>query len=235
MVALREHPAVAAGNDAELDPRPFRRTGRRSRALQATFPSSATPRTIPSPRPADARRHRWPRRRRRGTAHRRGASRRVRSRRRRRARSRSPRLPSRNSAPAAAACSARWRSSRRRCVIAMSGSALFRASIARYPGADDHAIDNVLHDRLDRAWRMPKRTSRQPSAARLVAREPRLVDEENARPGPCEVDRRGRSCRPGTDDENVKALHPAIVGRAASRGYNCAPRRGSRVAKGGGL
>ena len=103
------------------------------------------------------------------------------------------------------------------------------------PDADDHAIDNVLHDRIDRTWQMPKRAPREPSATRLVAREARLVDEENAHPGPLEVDRRGRSCRPGTDDEDVEALHPAIVGRAASRGYNCAPRRGSRVAKGGGL
>ena len=103
------------------------------------------------------------------------------------------------------------------------------------PDADDHAIDNVLHDRVDRTWQMPKRAPREPSATRLVAREARLVDEENAHPGPLEVDRRGRSCRPGTDDEDVEALHPAIVGRAASRGYNCAPRRGSRVAKGGGL
>ena len=51
VVALREDPAVAAGHDAELDP------GRalvapRSSAPQGTFPSSATPRTIPSPRPA---------------------------------------------------------------------------------------------------------------------------------------------------------------------------------------
>ena len=73
---------------------------------------------------------------------------------------------------------------------------------------------------------MPKRAPGEPSAARLVAREARLVDEENAHPGACEVDRRGRPCRPGTDDEHVEALHPAIVGRAASRGYNCAPPQG---------
>ena len=50
------------------------------------------------------------------------------------------------------------------------------------PDADDHAIDNVLHDSVDRTWQMPKRTPREPSATRLVAREPRLVDEENAHP-----------------------------------------------------
>ena len=92
--------------------------------------------------------------------------------------------------------------------------------------ADDHAIDNVLHDRIDCTRQMPKRASGEPSATRLVAWEARLVDEENAHPGPLEVDRRGRSCRPGTDDEDVEALHPAIVGRRGE------PRLQLRAAQG---
>jgi hypothetical protein len=94
------------------------------------------------------------------------------------------------------------------------------------PDADDHANDDVLHDWIDGAREMPERPSGKSAAARFVAREPRLVDEKNAHPGPLEVDCRRRSCRPSTDDENVEALHPAIVGRASSRGYNCAPPQG---------
>src|SRR4029079_2941462 len=79
------------------------------------------------------------------------------------------------------------------------------------PDTDDHAIDHVLHDRIDCTWQLAKRASREPSPARLVARESSLVDEENAHPCPLEVDRRGRSCRPGTHDEHVEAIHSAIV------------------------
>ncbi len=103
------------------------------------------------------------------------------------------------------------------------------------PDADDHAIDDVLHDRIDRARQVPKRAPGEPSAARLVARESCLVDEENAQACPLQMDRSGRPGRSGTNDQDVEALHSTMVGRAASRGYNCAPRRGSRVAKGGGL
>ena len=109
------------------------------------------------------------------------------------------------------------------------------SQLAAVPNPNDHGVDDVFHDRIDGARQLPQRASREPSPARLVARESRLVDEENAHPGPLEVDGRGRPGRSGTDDEDVEALHPAIVGRAASRGYNCPPRRGSRVAKGGGL
>ena len=209
--------------------------GVRSSALQATLPSSATPRTMPSPSPAD-----------RATT------------------PFAPSAPTRKRAPTRCepdACGhagvteldvahgdavAEVGPGGRRLLgeMEVEPAALrhvderLRAlprDLRSVPDADDHAVDDVLHDGVDRTWHMPERASREPSAARLVAREARLVDEENAHPGPLEVDRRGRSCRPGTDDEHVETLHPAIVGRAASRGYNCAPRRGSRVAKGGGL
>ena len=53
MIALREHPAVAARDDGELDHRRPLEVARAS-ASSGTFPSSATPRTIPSPRPGRA-------------------------------------------------------------------------------------------------------------------------------------------------------------------------------------
>ena len=62
-----------------------------------------------------------------------------------------------------------------------------------------------------------------------------LSTRSTAAPPRAEVDRGRRPRRPRPDDENVESLHPAMVGRIRNRGYNCPPRRGSRVAKGGGL
>ena len=103
------------------------------------------------------------------------------------------------------------------------------------PDAHDHPIDDALDDRLDAAGDVLERAPRQPAAAWLVPRKARPVDEQNTRARPCEMQRRRRSRRPGTDDEDIETLHVAIVGRDRGRGYNHPPRRDSRVAKGGGL
>ena len=124
MVALRERPSRS---------RPGRRRARPTRSPR-TAPDRARP-TARCPRARRrgrsrrrarprARRRRWRRRRRRRTTPGRPRRRRALTRRRRRARSRSTATPSRKSAPAAAACSARWRSSRRRWVIRIRGAGL---------------------------------------------------------------------------------------------------------------
>ena len=69
------------------------------------------------------------------------------------------------------------------------------------------------------------------ASARLDPAHP-LVGEQHAGALPGEVDRRGRPGRAGTDDEDVD-LHTASLG--GMPGYNPRSRRGSRVAKGGGL
>ena len=53
-----------------------------------------------------------------------------------------------------------------------------RMAIAR---AQHEPIDEVLDNWLDVAGDVPQGTAREPAAARLVAREPRSVDEEDAR------------------------------------------------------
>ncbi len=65
--------------------------------------------------------------------------------------------------------------------------------------------------RIDRAVR--ERARRDAAAARLVARERRLVDEQNAGAGVGEPDRRRRPRRAAADHEDVVTLHRA-------RGYN---------------
>ena len=219
MVALREHPAVAAGHDAELDPGRLRRTGCARARSTATFPSSATPRTIPSPSPAD-----------RATT------------------PLAPSAPTRKRAPTtceptravtpaspsstsldgdsvAELCAGSRRLLREMEVEPPALRHLderLRAlprSLAAVPDPNDHACRRRVRRPASTAHgRCLKRASGEPSAARLVARESRLVDEENAHPGPLEVDRRGRPGRSGTDDEDVEALHPAMVGvrRAAA-------------------
>ena len=93
----------------------------------------------------------------------------------------------------------------------------------------------MLHHRLDVTRRVPERAPGEPSTTRLVAREASLVREENPRARVREADRRRRACGACADDEHVYLLHVPIVGVARGHGYNCPPRRGSRVAKGGGL
>ncbi len=87
--------------------------------------------------------------------------------------------------------------------------------------AQHEPVDDVLDDRLDVAGDVPQGAAREPAAARLVAREPRSVDEEDARSRAGEVDRRGGSGRPCSDHEHVEALHAAIVGSTRHRDGQC--------------
>ncbi len=109
------------------------------------------------------------------------------------------------------------------------------ADLGAVADTHDHPVDDVLDDGLDVARSVPERAPREPAAARLVAWEARLVGEQHARARTREVDRSRRAGRARTHDEGVELLHPTIVGRSCGHGYNCPPRRGSRVAKGGGL
>ncbi len=93
----------------------------------------------------------------------------------------------------------------------------------------------MLDDRRDVARRMAKRTSCEPTSARLVSGKARAVGEQDPRPTTCETDGSGRAGRAGSHDENVEALHIAMVSPRREPGYNGPPSRGSRVAKGGGL
>ncbi len=90
VIALREHPAVPAGHDPELDPgRPVVARCGRARSTERSPRARRRGRCLRRARPP-ARRHRWRRRPRRGTTRRRAATRRrAPSRRRRRARRRS--------------------------------------------------------------------------------------------------------------------------------------------------
>ena len=218
-------------------PRPFRRTGCVSRALHATFPSSATPRTMPLAEPGRPRDDSV------------GSVRtdEVRSAHRRRAADACGHAVVVELDVAHGDSVAEVRSGGRRLLGEME------VEPAPLRHLDERLALCARSTRLGtrrarpsdrRRAPRPRRRRRADAAERRPVRPPphglsrgkRALSTRRTRaPGPCEVDRRGRSCRPGTDDEHVEALHPAIVGRAASRGYNCAPRRDSRVAKGGGL
>ena len=98
------------------------------------------------------------------------------------------------------------------------------------------AVYHVLDHRIDVARRMTKSTTGEAPAARLVAWEASLVDEEHAGAGAREMDRRRRPSGACADNDDVKSLHPhdRRVSRRPRLQWR-APRRGSRVAKGGGL
>jgi hypothetical protein len=81
----------------------------------------------------------------------------------------------------------------------------------------DHAADDVLDDGLDVARRVPERSAREPSPAGLVAGKAGPVREEHARAGARQMDRGRRARRPGAGDEDVEPLHASIVGVAQSR------------------
>jgi hypothetical protein len=83
--------------------------------------------------------------------------------------------------------------------------------------AQHHAVDDPLHDGLDLAGKVAKRSSGHASPTGLVARERRLVDEQDAGASAGEVDRRRGPGGTGSDHEHVDALHAAIL-RAAYRG-----------------
>src|SRR5581483_9189485 len=68
-----------------------------------------------------------------------------------------------------------------------------------------HPVDRVLDDRLDRERQEPRSAAGHAAAARLVAREPRLVDHEDPRAGAREPERRDRSRRAAADDRDVGA------------------------------
>ena len=74
------------------------------------------------------------------------------------------------------------------------------------PETKADAVDDVLDDRLDGDGKLADGAHRQPAAARLVAREARLVDDEHARSRAGQVDSGYRACRAGTDDDGVEAL-----------------------------
>ena len=116
---------------------------------------------------------------------------------------------------------------KRRCARTRDRTAISRTQY--------EAIDDVLDDRLDVAGHVPQRPSREASSAGLVAWEARLVHEEHTCAASRKVDRGGRARRARSNDKDVEPLHDPIVGRRRPRGYNCPPRRDSRVAKGGGL
>src|SRR5204862_594248 len=70
-----------------------------------------------------------------------------------------------------------------------------------------HNVDKLLDDRcrIDRATE--EGAGREAAAAGLVARERRLVDEQNGKALPREVVAGCRPCRPAPDHEHVEALH----------------------------
>ena len=103
------------------------------------------------------------------------------------------------------------------------------------PEPEDHAVDDVLHDRSHVARRVPERASGQPAAARLVAREPRTVGKQDARAGAGKPDRGRGSGGTRTHHKHVETLHSAILVTRRSAATMPRSRRGSRVAKGGGL
>ena len=206
VVALREHPAVSAGHDRELDHRGPLEVARPS-ASSGTFPSSATPRTIPSPRPND-----------RATMPFAPSAPTTTS-----ARTASPPTravtPSPSTSIALDARALAELGARRGGLLGEEGvqapalrhpdQRLVVAPRERRPVAEPQleAVDVTLDDRR-RVDRDPlQRATGEPAAARLVAREARLVGEQHARAGAREVDRRRRAGRAGTDDEDVDALH----------------------------
>ena len=183
VIALREHPAVAPGQERRARSRRSARSARGRAAAQPTLPSSATPRTIsgveagcagddavgavgadehvgaaparrrPSPRPRRRRARSRPRARRRGT-----------------------------SAPAAAALLGEMRVEAPPLRHQDQRLVLLRRNCAAVAQPELERVDDVLDDGRDVTGRLPQRATREPAAARLVAREPRAVGEQHARP-----------------------------------------------------
>ena len=84
------------------------------------------------------------------------------------------------------------------------------------PESDPEPVDDVLDDGIDRARRMSKRSAREPSAARLVARKARAVDQQDLRTVSREPEGRRRTGWAGADDERVEPLHRRIVDRRST-------------------
>ena len=179
VVALREHPAVSAGHDPELHPGSALVRARGRGCSSGTFPSSATPRTIPSPRPAafattpfapsapttkDASTVASPTR----------------------ARTRSPSTSRPIDCDAVAEVGAGRDRALREVLIEKAALGHVDERLARLPiqpppvsDPHDHAVDDVLDDRAHVARHVLERSAGQASAAGLVAREAGLVGEEN--------------------------------------------------------
>ena len=103
------------------------------------------------------------------------------------------------------------------------------------PEPEDHAVDDVFHDRSDVAGRVAERTTGQPAAARLVAREPRTIGEQDTGAYAGKPHRGRGSGGTRAHHEHVETLHSAILVTRRSAATMPRSRRGSRVAKGGGL
>ena len=84
------------------------------------------------------------------------------------------------------------------------------------PEPDPEPVDDVLDYGIDRARRMSKRSAREPSAARLVARKARAVDKQDLRTVSREPEGRRRTGWAGADDERVEPLHRRIVDRRST-------------------
>ena len=89
-------------------------------------------------------------------------------------------------------------------------------------------VDDALDHRRDVARRLLQRPAGEPATAGLVAWEACAVGEQHALAAAREMDRRRRSGRPGTDDEDIEVLHRSIVGRAAGREPRVRLRRPAR-------
>ena len=206
VVALRKHPGVAARDGAEID----------DREPSPAFLARVCIRDVPLERDAESLRREAQRPR--GDAV--DAVRADRDRRAGRgsveaddravvrpARARSPAAPSRKSAPAAAACSARCASSLRRCVIRTSGPSPAPLEPLPVAEAELEAVDDVLDDRVDGDGQLPHGAVGQAAAARLVAREALAVEQQHLRAPLGEAVGGRRAGRAGPDDDRVEPLH----------------------------
>ena len=89
------------------------------------------------------------------------------------------------------------------------------------------AVDHLLDDGLDRERQEARSAQRDAAAARLVAREARLVEQKHARARAREAVGGGRSGGAGADDGDIVGGH--------GRRLQSAPRGCARAAKGNGL
>ena len=227
VVALREHPAVAAGHDAELDP-----GGARVPLLPERAPGHVPLERDPPDDPvAEAG----------GSGD--DAVRAVRADEIRRAHARSSdaggdflvvelELRDRRSVPEVGACGSSLLGEMRvePAPLRHRHERSRRGSIHRRPvrRAHDHPVDDSLDHGLDVARQVAQRSARQTAPARLVAGKARLVDEDDTGAGPRELHRRRGSGRAGSDHQHVGALHAAIVGarqRAGQRSLASQRRR----------
>ena len=222
VVALREDPAVAARHGAELEDERAARSASAGALVRRRSPRARRRARCAAPSPSGARGRAV------GAV---GADRRPPTATRSRADAAAtlsseleprPSTPSRNSAPAAAACSTRKASSRRRCVIRTSGAsarALEASAVAR--AGSSKRSTRVLDHRLDgerAAAAPPAPSARRRTACRAGTAPCRRAARARprARGGSAAVDPAG----PAPTTSDVEALHP----RSSAQGYNRAPQ-----------